>query len=306
MSGPLRVAAVQLDACTEDLEANFVAVESALRAATEEGAKLIVLPELALLPYFCAEGADPYRCWAEALDGPRIQSLRVLAASAGATVVVGHFELDVAHGTRHNAAVVLGSHGAVVPAVERSGREHTTTRKLHLPVGDDPPPGYDEAAHFTPGQALGVHHVPEAELGCLVCYDRRFPECWRELRAAGAQIVAIPVAGTGGDGADFMLAELRTHARENGLVAICANKVGTEWAGGRPTQSIGSSCVIGADGSLLAHRHADEGPGLVLADIDLDDIARARVRWPYYHHRRTDLFGGPPPTRPADLEALSP
>lgn len=299
----VRVAAVQLEACGEDVEANAARAEVAVRAAAAAGAELVVLPELSVLPYFCGEKPAAYRHWAQPVDGPLTRRFAELAAELRTVVVLGLFELDVARGTRHNAAVVLEADGAVVSAVDRTGNPRPTTRKLHLPVGDDPPPGFDEPAHFTPGDALGVHVTGTFRLGALVCYDRRFPECWRQLRALDAQLVAVPVAGSGGDGPDFLVAELRTHARENGLVAICANKVGTEWAGGRPTESIGSSCVVGADGAVLAHRPAADGPGLVLADVDLGAIAAARTRWPYFDHRRTDLFGGPASARPSGLEA---
>lgn len=302
-SATLRVAAAQLAGCGEELEVNIERARRAVRDAAAAGAELVVLPELSVLPYFCGEAAEAYRDWAQPLDGPIVSGFSALAAELGVTVVLGHFELDVAHGTRHNSAVVLGSDGTLLAAVDRHGDARPVSRKLHLPVGGDPPPGFDEAAHFTPGEALGVHDPEGLGLGCLVCYDRRFPECWRELRALDARLVAVPVAGSGGDGEDFMIAELRTHARENGLVAICADKVGTEWVGGRPVESIGSSCVIGADGSVLAHRPAADGPGLALADVDLDEITAARRRWRYFDHRRTDLFGGPSPIPRADLEA---
>jgi len=46
----------------------------------------------------------------------------------------------------------------------------------------------------------------------------------RELRALGAQLVAVPVAGEGGDSVDFFLGELRTHARENGVAVVAAQQ----------------------------------------------------------------------------------
>jgi len=297
----VRVAAAQLPACGHDLEANTAQAHDAVHAAADAGGALVVLPELTVLPYFCAEAATPYEDWAEPVDGALVTGFSALAAELEITIVLGHFELDADHGTRHNTALVLGTDGTIVPATDRWGREHPSSRKLHLPVGDDPPPGFDEAAHFTPGTAIGVHRTDPLRVGCLVCYDRRFPECWRELRALDAQVVAIPVAGSGGDGADFMIAELRTHARENGLVAICANKVGTERVNGRAVENIGSSCIVGVDGAVVAHRPAVDGPGIVLADVDLDEIIAARARWRYFDHRRTDLFGGPP-VQPADLE----
>ena len=215
--------------------------------------------------------------------------------AANLAVVLPLFERDVAAGAFHNSAVALDGDG-IVPCVDRAGRSHRLARKLHLPVGDDPAPGFDEPAHFTPGDWLGVHDVAGLRLGTLVCYDRRFPECWRELRALGADLAAVPVAGSGGDSIEFFLGELRTHARENGVFAVAANKIGTEWVGGRPVDNFGESCVVGPDGELLAHRPGADGPGLVLADIDLDVLTATRAELRYFEHRRTDLFPGPPPT----------
>jgi len=297
----LRVAAAQLPACGSDLDENTACAEGAVRAAVHAGAELVVLPELTTLPYFCAEDPVAYRGWAQPADGSLTRTFSALAQELDVSIVLGLFELDRDHGTRHNAAVVLASQGALVPAFDRTGVAHDTDRKLHLPVSGQPEPGCDEPAHFTAGTALGVHDLAHVRLGCLVCYDRRFAECWRELRALNAQVVAVPVAGSGGDPPDFFVAELRTHARENGLIAIAASKIGAEYVAGRATESIGASCIVDAEGNVLAHRPGEEGPGLVIADIDLAALAEARVRLRYFEHRRTDLFGGPLPGPPVNI-----
>jgi N-carbamoylputrescine amidase len=288
----ITVAAVQLPACGHDRGANLAAVESALAEAATAGADLAVLPELATTPYFCAEPAGAYRDWAEPIPGPLTEHLGAVAAGLGLTVVLPMFERDTA-GTFHNSAVVL-ENGRIRPAVDREGRGSEAARKLHLPVGDEPPPGFDEPAHFTAGDRLGIHALDRLRVGTLICYDRRFPECWRELRSLRADLVAVPVAGSGGDSAEFFLGELRTHARENGLYAVAANKVGTEWVGGHPVDNFGESCVVGPDGELLAHRRRRDGPGLVLATVDLDVLAQTRRALRYFQHRRTDLFPSAP------------
>ena len=82
------------------------------------------------------------------------------------------------------------------PAVDASGIARQTARKLHLPLSDA---AFSERDHFHPGEALGVHRVGTLSFGCLVCYDRRFPEPWRALRGLGAALALIPVVGPGGD-----------------------------------------------------------------------------------------------------------
>ena len=207
----LVVAAAQLPACGDDPENNLAVVEAAIAEAAAAGADLVVLPELVTTPYFAGEPAGVYREWAEPVPGPQSDRIATLAAHLGITVVLPLFENDATAATFHNSAVVL-NRGALVPAIDRTGQSHPVARKLHLPVGDAPAPGFDEPAHFTAGNWLGVHNLDGYRMGALVCYDRRFPESWRELRALGADLVAVPVAGSGGDSTEFFHGELRTHA----------------------------------------------------------------------------------------------
>ncbi|WP_193044375.1 carbon-nitrogen hydrolase family protein [Mycolicibacterium baixiangningiae] len=283
------VAAAQLPACEDDREKNFAVAEAAVRDAAAAGADLVVLPELATTPYFAGEPAGAYQDWAEPVPGQHSDRMAELSAELGVAVVLPLFEKDTAEGTFHNSAVVI-DRGRIAPSVDRTGTAHPVARKMHLPVADSPAPGFDEAAHFTAGGWLGVHSVDGCRIGVLVCYDRRFPEPWRELRALGADLVVVPVAGSGGDTADFFHAELRTHARENGVFAVAANKVGVEWVGGHPIDNFGESCVVGPDGELVARRPREAGPGLLLAEVDLGSLPDTRKALRYFEHRRTDLF----------------
>jgi N-carbamoylputrescine amidase len=282
----LKVAALQLPPCTTDLARNEAAAFNAVRAAAAAGARLIALPELSMVPYFASAPGGQYSDWAEAADGPLAMRCAALAREAGIVLFVPVYERDPATGHYHNAVLGFDTEGAPL-------RAGPVARKLHLPVGDDPPPGYDEAAHFTPGDALHVVQAGTWRIGVLVCYDRRFPECWRALRAAGADLVIVPVAGSGGDDMDFFIGELRTHARENGLAVVCANKSGDEILDGVRIDNYGESCVIAADGTVLARRTGAEGPGLVAATLEHGDIAATRSALAYFSHRRVDLYGTP-------------
>ena len=100
----------------------------------------------------------------------------------------------------------------------------------------------------------------------------------------------MPVAGSGGDDMEFFIGEMRTHARENGLAVLCANKVGDERVGAALVDNYGFSAIIDADGTVLAVRPRADGPGLVLADLDVGAIPAVRRRLRYYDDRRPDLF----------------
>ncbi len=287
------VAAAQLPGSTGDPSQDTATAEDAVRAAAAEGAELVLLPELATVPYFGSAPAGTAEETAEPVPGPLTGRFGDLAAELGLVIVLPLHERDAVAGTRHNSVVVLASDGRIVPAVDPQGTSRTTARKLHLPVGSTPAPGFDESVHFVPGDGLGVHDLGGITVGVLVCYDRRFPECWRALRALGADVALVPIAGSGGDDPEFVLGELRTHARENGVAVVAASKVGPEHVAGHVVDNEGGSAVLGADGTVLGYRSRDAGPGTVLAEIDPAEVSATRAELRYYHHRRTDLFGGP-------------
>lgn len=279
----LRLAAAQLPGCTMDLAANVAIAEAAVREAAAEGAHIVALPELATLPYFCGDVPGPYRAWAEPAEGPLARRYSALAAETGVSIFLPFYEYDPATGRYHNAVLGFGPDGK--PMLRGA-----VARKLHLPVGEDPPPGFNEKAHFDAGDALHVVETGGIRVGILVCYDRRFPEAWRALRRQGADLVVVPVAGSGGDDMEFFIGEMRTHARENGLAVLCANKVGDEQVGGGVVDNYGHSTIIDADGRVLAHRPRKLGPGLVLTDLDVGAIPEIRRKLRYYDDRREDLF----------------
>ena len=279
----VKLAALQLRGCTDDLQVNQDRAADFVRAAAVAGASIVALPELATVPYFCGGRPDDYRAWAEPADGPLARRFAAMAREHAVTVFLPFYERDRATGRYHNAVLGFGPDG-------RPLREGPVARKLHLPVGDDPPPGFDEPAHFTAGDALHVVEVQGLRIGILVCYDRRFPEAWRALRLKGAELVIVPVAGSGGDDMDFFIGEMRTHARENGLAVLCANKIGDEFVAGGVVDNYGFSAIIDAAGTILALRPGEDGPGLALAQIDVAAIAATRQKLRYFEHRRTDLF----------------
>jgi N-carbamoylputrescine amidase len=281
----VRLAAAQLPGCTSDLAANQAIAVAAVREAAALGAALVALPELATLPYFCGGDAADFRSWAEPADGALASRFSALAAELRIAVLLPFYEHDPRTGRYHNAVLGFGPDGAPLPADGGS-----LARKLHLPTADDPPPGYDEKAHFTPGDALHVVDVAGLRLGVLVCYDRRFPEAWRLLRERGADLVVVPVAGSGGDDMDFFLGELRTHARENGLAVLCANKAGDEHLAGSVVDNYGYSAIIDADGTVLALRPGTVGPGLLTAELDIGAIPAIRARLRYFYDRRLDIY----------------
>src|SRR6185437_7642935 len=124
-------------------------------------------------------------------------------------------------------------------------------------------------------------------LGFLICYDRSFPEAWRTLVLAGAELVVVPVTSSGFR-EELFLAELRTRAAENGVFAAACNRVGPERVEA-DVRMYGSSCVLSPLGEVLARASSTE-PEVVTATVDLASAAAVRADLPLLEDRRPELY----------------
>jgi predicted amidohydrolase len=171
MTRTLRVAAASPDIRLGEVAGNFARIRDAIASAVADGARLVVLPELATSGYVFAD-RDEALAASVTRDDPRWAELAA-ALAPGTVAVVGYAER--AHGGLYNTAAVL-THG------ERLG----DYRKAHLWGA--------EAALFETGDAAGaLFETPLGRLGVAICYDNEFPEVPRRLALAGADLLALPV-----------------------------------------------------------------------------------------------------------------
>jgi predicted amidohydrolase len=267
MSPRFLAAAVQLSA-SSDKETNFATAARLARAAAERGAALIVLPEM----FFWRGARDGEGAAAEAIPGPTTERLAALAAELRVYLVGGSL-LEAAPGQAkaYNTCPVFDPRGALL----------ATYRKMHL--FDVDIPGHvcvresDSRLHgaepVTVRTDLGI-------LGLSVCYDLRFPELYRRLGQAGAEIVCVPSAFTFPTGAHHWEVLLRARAIENQVYVIAPNQIG-RGAGG--VMDFGHSLIVDPWGTPIAR--ASNQDTVALAEIDLDYLARVRRELPCLAHR---------------------
>ena len=265
----LRVALVQLSA-DADVAANLERAAALVERAVEYRPQLIALPEL-----FAYRGpAVGFRESAAELPGPTTEPFAELARSIGCWVLLGSVAERSGDPERpYNTSVLLDPAGAI----------RARYRKRHLfDVTIDGGPSDRESARTTPGDQIVVAALgeeadgsgPEARLGLSVCYDLRFPEHNRELVRGGATILAVPANFTEATGRDHWEVLLRARAVENGTFVIAPAQCGT--GGGIPAH--GRSMAIDPWGVVIAQ--APDGPGVVVADLDLERVARVRRQLP--------------------------
>ena len=116
-----------------------------------------------------------------------------------------------------------------------------------------------------------------------VCYDLRFPELYAALVKKGAQIITVPSAFTLMTGKDHWYPLLRARAIETQCYVIAPAQSGKHDDRGL-RHSYGHSIVIDPWGQVIGS--ASDGPGLALAEIDLERVARVRRQIPVAEHRR--------------------
>jgi deaminated glutathione amidase len=247
-----------------------------VRQAAGEGASLIVTPEgVNFLQRDRAKLAEELKAQDEDVC---VQGLRALAAELGVWVVIGSALVKRPDGAAANRQFVIGPDGEIAAQYD----------KLHmfdvdLPTGETA----RESALYTPGEAAVTVQAAGARLGLTICYDVRFPALHRALALDGAQVLTVPAAFTRPTGEAHWEILLRARAIETGSFVLAAAQGGLH-ADGRGTW--GRSMIIGPWGEILGRLDHDE-PGVLVADLDLAAVARARAAIPALANARA--FAGP-------------
>ena len=149
---------------------------------------------------------------------------------------------------------------------------------VDLPTGER----HRESAVYAPGEAAVLAQTPFGKIGMTVCYDVRFPHLYRALAKAGADILTVPAAFTRPTGEAHWAVLLRARAIENGAFVLAPAQGGFH-EDGRGTY--GHSMIIAPWGEVLAQADGDE-PGVIVADLDLAAVAKARAAVPSLANER--------------------
>jgi len=266
----MKIAAIQMTS-GHDVTANLTEAGDLLEEASRAGARLAVLPEN--FAFMGLKDADK-RAVAEADGtGPAQDFLAATARRLRLWIVAGTLSLKAgADGRVAAASLVYNGDG------ERVGRYD----KIHLFDVDIPgrTEAYRESANVAPGSGATVLDTPAGKLGLSVCYDVRFPELYRYLSAAGAQILSVPSAFTAPTGRAHWETLLRARAIENLCYVVAPAQSGFHPSG---RETYGDSMIVDYWGRVL--QRLPRGRGYALADIDLASQEAVRASFPALGHR---------------------
>jgi predicted amidohydrolase len=126
-----------------------------------------------------------------------------------------------------------------------------------------------------------VAALPWGRIGLSICYDIRFGQLYRTLAKAGAEILTVPSAFTVPTGEAHWHVLNRARAIENGCFLMSPAQGGTH-PNGRKTY--GHSLIVDPWGRIVAEGGTD--PGVIVADLDLEEIGKVRSRIPALRHDR--------------------
>ena len=272
-----------------DIRANITKLEKNIRSCAQQGAELVILPELHNSLYFCQTEDTGLFDIAESIPGPSTDTFGQLAKELGIVLVLSLFEKRAA-GLYHNTAVVLEKDGSI------AGKY----RKMHIP--DDP--AYYEKFYFAPGDS-GFMPVETSvgKLGVMICWDQWYPEAARLMALHGAEILIYPTA-IGWDSNDTVEEKNRQldawqtvqrgHAIANGIPVVTVNRTGHEADPSGQTGGIqfwGNSFVAGPQGELLCELPGD-AEKISVIEVDTTRCEQVRRWWPFLRDRRIDAFDG--------------
>ncbi len=258
----MRVAALQMQPVSGDIDANLRQIEAAARSAAAAGVMVLVTPEMSLTGYAVGDAVSRL---AEPRNGPTVDRLSTIARATGVMILAGWPERD-------------GE--AIYNAVALAGTEGTARfyRKCHLF-------GPLEKALFVPGSELpALFDIGGLRAGLLICYDVEFPEMARSLALAGAEVLLVATAlPRSGPNDRVSRAMIPVRALENHVFVVYAGLCGRE--NGQAYQ--GGSVIVGQDGEDLAR--AGTGPALLLARLERNAHSDGEPD-PYLKNRRPDLY----------------
>jgi len=253
-----------------DFDSAIVEALSLAQQAVAGGAELLCLPEYcgglmsrdgAIVPPSAAEDSHPV-----------LAALCGFAADAGVWMQIGSIAVDGPDNTIINRGFLIDAGGIIRARYD----------KIHMfDIQLSEAEVYRESTYVTAGAEAVIEETPWARIGHTICYDLRFPQLYRDLAKAGAEILTVPAAFTQKTGEAHWHVLNRARAIENGafVVAPCAH--GPCPGGG---DAYGHSLIIDPWGEVLAD--GGTGPGVIQATIDLGAVAEARARIPSLDHDR--------------------
>ena len=275
----MKAALIQLNSSDDPVQ-NRHQLLGFLGRAAENGAQIALTPEVTN----CVSASRTHQnaiLQTESED-LTLAAVREFAAASKIWVQIGSLALktDDPDGRFANRSFLISPSGEIVAKYD----------KIHMfDVQVSETETYRESAGYRPGTESILAQTPLGNIGMTICYDVRFPDLYRRLAKAGAEILTVPSAFSAVTGKSHWETLLRARAIENGCYVLAAAQTGTHpCSRGKQRETYGHSLVVDPWGRLILD--AGTEPGVHFVDLDLSNVTKARGRVPSLKHDR-DYIG---------------
>jgi predicted amidohydrolase len=270
------VAAIQMRSGVSP-QANIAVMDELVREAASRGAQYVQTPEMTGAVQ--RNRAALQQILASEADDPVLAAASALAGELGIHLHIGSTAVAAGNGMAANRGVVFGPDGGLLARYD----------KIHMfDVDLDNGESWRESALYRPGEVAQSVDIGGARLGMGICYDIRFPNLFRDLALAGAEILTAPAAFTRQTGEAHWHVLQRARAIENGAFVVSAAQGGVHEDG---RETYGHSIIVDPWGRVLAEVEGDD-PGVVIASLALDDVKAARAKIPNLKNARNYRVDG--------------
>ena len=266
-----RIALIQQSA-TPDSAANLKKGLSNAKEAIQNGAQIIVFPELAFTRFFPQKRLSGDRmAHAELIPGPTTNIFGDLAAKHGVVFVLNLYERDGAKA--YDSSPVIDADGSLLGV----------TRMMHITQYES----FFEQDYYDAGDTgAPVYDTKFGRIGVSICYDRHYPEYLRSMALNDAQLVVIPQAGAAGEWPKGVFeAELQAGSFQNGFFMALSNRVGKEDV----LTFAGESFVTDPRGQVIAQA-PPAIDSILYADLNFDEVESSPARTLFLQHRRPSEY----------------
>jgi predicted amidohydrolase len=249
---------------------NVDAAAALIAEAKAGGADYVQTPEMTNL--LAANREQLLKTISDEKSDPSLAAFRELARKHGLFVHLGSLAVRHSQDRASNRAFLIDPQGEIVARYD----------KIHMfdvDLGNGE--SYRESNNYAPGESAVLADLPWGRLGITICYDVRFPALYRALAEAGATMLTVPSAFTKVSGEAHWHILNRARAIENGCFVMAAAQGGKHE---NNRETFGHSLIVDPWGRVLAEGGIE--PGVVMAEIDPAEVAKARGRIPSLQHGR--------------------
>lgn len=241
----------------------------AIKEAADNGADLILFPEVQLTQFFPQyPGRDARRLRVQ----PDSDIVRAFCRACRENHIMAvpnlYLELD---GSPYDASLMI----------DREGRIPGIQKMVHVAQA----PQFYERDYYTPSDdGFKVFDTKFGKIGIVVCFDRHYPESIRTQALRGADLILVPTVNTKAEPSEMFLWEIRVQAFQNSAAIAMCNRVGREG----DMEFSGESVIVDASGDVICM--ADDTEQILYADIDLHESEAIRNSKPYTSLRRPEFY----------------